>query len=159
MIRERRRHAVVANAAGSNRMEQASRVHSSYNNIPSYCLPSSSSSSSSPFPSPSPSPSPSSQITVLVLNQLACDPLTTLVVVVVVVVLLLPPAAPQDLLVKGEYNKLLRVQQLKNRWKSCCNKRGAKEEEEGRDGDEGERARGFVRASGVKERAGRQAGR
>ncbi len=70
--------------------------------------------------------------------------------------LLLPPAAPQDLLVKGKYNKLLRVQQLKNRWKSCCNKRGAREEG-GEDGDEGERARGFVRASGVKDRAGRQA--
>jgi hypothetical protein len=39
MIRERRRHAVVATAAGSNRIEQASRVHSSYNNITSYCLP------------------------------------------------------------------------------------------------------------------------
>jgi hypothetical protein len=49
MIRERRRHAVVANAAGSNRMEQASRVHSSYNNIPSYCL-------RPPPPPPSPPP-------------------------------------------------------------------------------------------------------
>jgi len=72
MIRERRRHAVVANAAGRNRMEQASRVHSSYNNIPQLLSPSSS--SSSPFPSPS------SQNTVLVLNQLACDPLTLVVV-------------------------------------------------------------------------------
>jgi hypothetical protein len=71
MIRERRRHAVVANAAGRNRMEQASRVHSSYNNIPQLLSPSSS--SSSPFPSPS------SQNTVLVLNQLAWDPLTLVV--------------------------------------------------------------------------------
>ncbi len=81
--------------------------------------------------------------------------------------LLLAPAAPQDLLVlkicssRASIISSCKVRQLKNRWKSCSNKRGDKggaKEEEG-DGDEGERARGFVRASGVKHRAGRQAGR
>ncbi len=53
MIRERRRHAVVATAASINSMEQASRVHSSYNNIPNYCLP----------PPPPPPPRPPVRIT------------------------------------------------------------------------------------------------